>query len=620
MVRSGRYHERPRGDGEEIRTLLSKPWENRFDRLDSLFTDGRPFRFPLPLRDAAGQRIGLIIFEAVDGPSTAPFRWPALLGLGACAVGIVLLVIAFRHPRAPPDGHPDRVHVAALQAAANTIVITDEHGRIQWVNPSFTATTGYSLEEVMGKNPRVLKSGTQDQAFYDELWQTILSGRVWRGVFINRRKNGALYHDEATITPVFDRSGRITHFVAVKQDVTDRIRTEEEMNAAKQRAEAASRAKNDFLAVMSHEIRTPMNGILGMTDLMLDLKLSQSAQSYVKNIKRSGESLLAIINDILDFTKIEAGKLQIERVTFDLRGLIRELSELFTESATRKNIAFRSVLHTDTPQRVSGDPTRLRQVLVNLLANAIKFTEKGEVSLIIAAAVEKKGHLHIPFQVRDSGIGIPPQHLSRLFTAFEQADTSTTRKYGGTGLGLAITHRLVTLMNGEIKVMSTPGRGTLFQVIIPFAPATELMPESENDGIADQKTVLLDPNTRLLVVEDDAINRAVIKGLLKRHHLRADYAENGHVALEKLRNNPYELVLMDCQMPEMDGFDVTKRFRQLEKSRTGKPTPIIALTACVMQGDRERCLAAGMNDHIGKPIRDGELIAALMQWLPGEKT
>ncbi len=506
---------------------------------------------------------------------------------------------------------------AALEATANDIVITDADGRIQWVNPSFTETTGYTLEEVLGENPRILKSGAQNGSFYQELWQTIHSGRVWKGVFINKRKDGGLYNDEATITPVFNRDGRIVNFVAVKQDVTQRIRTEQEMEKAKRRAESASRAKSDFLAVMSHEIRTPMNGILGMTELMLDLKLPDSARGYLGAIKNSGESLLDIINDILDFTKIEEGKVAIERVPIEPRSMINELSEPFTEAANRKNIHFEQSLHAEIPQRILGDPTRLRQILVNLIANAIKFTEEGRVTFTVNPVITEKNRVHLLFQVRDTGIGIKPEQMSRIFDSFEQADSTTTRKYGGTGLGLAITRKLVTLMNGTLEVDSTPDRGSVFQVTLPFGlPAADAMESDAGTAAMERKTTGIAKRSRILVVEDDPINRTVIKGMLRRHELLTDFAENGLIALEKLKNNRYELVLMDIQMPEMDGFEVTKNFRIYERAREDERTPTVALTAYVMKGDRERCLSAGMDDHLGKPVSNKELTEALSQWLP----
>jgi PAS domain S-box-containing protein len=885
---------------------------------------------------------------------------------------------------------------AALQASANAIVLTDAEGRIVWVNPAFTTMTGYAFDEVHGQSPRLLKSGVHSPEFYAQLWSTIVSGRTWQGEITNRRKNGSLYVEEATITPISDENGNVTHFVAVKQDVSDRRRAEEELrisedrlkdaqalarlayvrrdfdtgkvewseegfrvfgvksgeaawtfekllsrldpldrtafttaiadtacpifqqnlrvtlddgavlflncrgrtwlNAegtvggfaatflnvteqavtqerlrmlfehsldahllfgrqgivdcnpgalgmfgvttkepllglkmtdlsppfqpsgrashamaremvecarstgvhrfdwvyrrfdgrelrvevtaipdlingetamlqvihdlterakreevlrlAKEAAEAGQRAKSEFLATMSHEIRTPMNGIIGMTSLLLDSALSSEQRDFVETIRASGDALLTVINDVLDFSKLEAGRIDLENIDFNLPMVVDDTIEVMAEPAEKKGIELQVLLEDEVPDWINGDPVRLRQILLNLLTNAVKFTERGRVLVHVKAAHNGNGVASLQWAVKDTGIGIAPASRERLFQSFTQADSSTTRRYGGTGLGLAIAKRLVEAMGGRIGVDSVEGEGSTFWFELDVAVAKpvagdadvaaalagkvvlavddnpdnlkvlrqhlhrlgmefveagngpdalaalaagrrfdlaildlhmptmdgltlarsirarvserelpilmlasyrdrELLADARQLGIA---SYLLKPvrhaplsrairlslgaeasspavptgsfglrppsqgTWRVLLAEDNPVNQRVTALMLQRMGCHADVVGNGFEACDAMRQVSYDLVLMDCQMPDMDGYACTRAIRALEGSL--RRTPIIALTANALKGEREQCLSAGMDDYLSKPITPDALSAALERWLP----
>ncbi len=745
-----------------------------------------------------GPQIAAIAMTATAGLCTVYAVTGSLQpGVGPLAPGAVLALVVSAYTAYELDryarqgGEQDaalRWRSAALQAAANAIVITGRDARIVWVNPAFTQLTGYSFEEAVGQNPRLLKSGVQNAAVYRDLWQTILAGHVWRGEIINRRKGGGLYTVEMTITPLRNARGEIVNFIAINQDITirkpaeaalqeqekrlrlitdnmldlvsqmsldgvhqyaspahkrvlgyepedlvgrsllefvhpddaaivktnlltavelgatgraefrcrhadghhlwletvgkalldehgtpigtvlssrnitQRKHAETELQRAKDAAEAASRAKSEFLANVSHEIRTPLNGIIGMTELTLDTPLSGEQREYLDMAKSSADVLMTVINDILDFSKIEAGKLELHRVGFALRQTLGDTMKPLGVRAREKGVHLSWQVSTSVPDMLIGDPDRLRQIVVNLVGNAIKFTDAGEV--VLEACIPQGGngdaesrivlaprdrapvpqpHIEVHFSVRDTGIGIRPEEQRRIFEAFEQADTSCSRRHGGTGLGLSISTRLVHMMGGRIWVESAPRRGSTFHFTVPFpvqpasaagaaltpvrtdaallsVPFPELIgdcatgqcPADEAYGGLVDGAHGLRRSLRMLLAEDNIVNQRLTARLLEKRGHSVVAVCSGREALAAWEQQPFDLVLMDVQMPEMDGLEATAEIRRLEaeaRDRAAAPRhiPIIAMTALAMQGDRERCLAAGMDGYVSKPIRAKEL-------------
>ncbi|MDX2185482.1 MAG: ATP-binding protein [Opitutaceae bacterium] len=631
----------------------------------------------------------------------------------------------------------------------NLVIIAKPDGTVEWVNESFERIMEFKLDEIVGRNPLDLVAGPETSP--RTLRRIMAHMRRGEGIssdIVNYSKSGKKFHLHLEIQPVRNEQGVLENFIAIQADITSRVETERNLRRAKVEADAASKAKSEFLASMSHEIRTPMNGVIGMTSLLLETPLNPEQRDSVTTIRNSGEALLTIINDILDFSKIESGKMELERVPLDLGLCIEDALDLFAVAASAKNIDLAYHIESDVPPWIQGDVTRLRQVMVNLVNNAVKFTPAGRISILVRRIPAPGTTSPLPESVEleiaivDTGIGIPPERMDRLFKPFTQVDSSTTRKYGGTGLGLAICQRLVSLMGGSIRVSSIVGEGSTFSfnIITPAVPVPPGwgLPESpaqlsygpvlcvtENPVFGGRLTdffsswgarALLAPSLEtavreytvdpppiavlvdsamlahestfrdtllkseipallmtppgqsaaamevfsgrramipvakpvrtgslvralrkllspardslppfspvrvekllgeeipldVLLVEDNPVNQKVGLRFLERLGYRADAAGNGLEAVNILEARPYHLVLMDLQMPEMDGLEASRQIRRrLSQERQPK---IIALTANALQGDREICLAAGMDDYITKPVKPMEIAKAI---------
>ncbi len=498
--------------------------------------------------------------------------------------------------------------ILALEQALNEhamVARSDQYGVLLDVNEEFCRNTQFNREELLGKHISILDSGVLPTEFFEDMQVTLNAGEVWSGKIQNVRKDGSAFWGDTTISPISNNKGEIVECISIRRDITDLLEAREE-------ADRANTAKSEFLAMMSHELRTPMNAVLGMAELLKGTKLDAQQREYITAVTDGGEMLMTVLNDILDISKIEAGKMQFESINIDVRHAICRLERLWAPNAKDKGIGFVCEIDDDVPSVIRGDITRIRQVIYNLLSNAVKFTEEGEVSLHVSAKPSGKDHTRISFAVKDTGVGISSEALSRLFTSFEQADKSVTRKFGGTGLGLSISKQLAELMGGDIKVTSTLGKGTCFT----FSLKAEMVaapdkskektsqPKTESPAGKDKKQKL-----RILAAEDNALNQKVLHAFLKPLGHEIILANDGVEALEMLEAQEFDLVLMDVQMPRKDGLATSRELRA--SNGINADIPIIAMTANAMSGDRETCLEAGMSDYVPKPIDPRVLFTAL---------
>ncbi len=490
----------------------------------------------------------------------------------------------------------------AITQSTASVVITDVNGTIEYVNPAFSAVTGYTHEEALGSNPRILKSGVHDAAFYKEMWDKITNGEIWRGELCNKNKQGELYWEYVSISPVQDMNGNISHFVAVKENITERKKIISELQKAKEEAEAAAKAKADFLANMSHEIRTPLNAIYGMTSLMLDTPLNDEQQEFIEIIRSGSDTLLKVINDILDFSKIEAGKMELETQPFYVRNCVEDALDLLAEKAANKNLDLAYYIEKGTPPVVIGDITRLRQILVNLLNNAIKFTEAGEVVIDVHSMLVEGDRYELHFSVRDTGIGIPKEKLDKLFKSFSQVDSSTTRKYGGTGLGLAISRQLAINMGGTMWVESEEGVGSTFHFTILVDVDPEAKPLYSMDDVPELS------GKRVLVVDDNKTNRLILAKQIQSWGMQAVTLESGNEALALLEHDEkFDVAILDMQMPGMDGFTLAEK---ISHHKGYKNLPLVILTS--VRRDMTRSGDVKIAAFLNKPIKTSNLFNLLM--------
>jgi PAS domain S-box len=511
------------------------------------------------------------------------------------------------------NSHFELGHLRRLLEALNRhamVLEADLGGKITYANDAFCEASGYGRDELIGRSPRLFNSGHHSEEFFRDLWKTILSGRVWHGEIRNRCKNGSVFWCDTTILPLLDGDGKPTSFMSITYDITARYEQMAALRAALARAEqlaveaqAAAKAKSEFLANMSHEIRTPLNAVLGLSDLLIDTRLDSQQREFAESIHKSGETLLSLINDILDFSKIESGRLELERVSFSLRDCLESAMELARQPAASKGLDLLLWIEDDVPEYLAGDVTRLRQVLVNLVNNAVKFTAKGEVLVSVARRAPEAagGPERLYFSVRDTGPGVPADRQDRLFKAFSQVDASTTREFGGTGLGLAICARLVSRMGGRIWVDTAPGEGSNFQFEIPLSVGAA--PEAEEPPLPVEALA----GRRLLIVDDNATNRRILTHQCKRWELAVEVAKSGAEALARLDRERFDAAILDIQMPGMDGLELADAIRR--RSDEARNLPLLALSS--LGDDHTVFRERGFNRVLTKPARTSSLLAAL---------
>ena len=501
------------------------------------------------------------------------------------------------------------------------VAITDKKGIISNVNDNFCKISKYNREELIGQDHRIINSGYHSKDFIRGLWTTIAKGEIWKGEIKNKAKDGTIYWVDTTIVPFLDEHGKPNKYVAVRTDITNQKTFTEELTEAKMVAELAMsnaekakgiaeralQSKQQFLSNMSHEIRTPMNAILGFTKILLKADFTPKQKEYLDAIKTSSDGLLVLINDILDLAKVDAGKMTFEQKPFKIEFSIATMHQVFDLKLKEKNLELVKEYDIKIPAVLLGDAARLHQILLNLLGNAIKFTAKGKITVAVRLLHEDNEKATIEFAITDTGTGIAEDKLESIFENFQQATTSISSSFGGTGLGLAICKQLVEKQGGSISVKSTMDEGSTFSFTLSFQKTNEEN-EKESGKVELEKEI---KDIKILVVEDVKLNQLLMKIILDDFKFKYDIADNGKIAIEKMQTNTYDIILMDLQMPEMNGFEATEYIRNTMESTI----PIIALTADVTAVDVEKCKVVGMNDYVSKPLDERILYTKIMDLL-----
>jgi PAS domain S-box-containing protein len=582
--------------------------------------------FPVKHNDRAIAAIILVSRTFDDFPQNARM---ALEALAALTAGIIARIKAEEAVK-----ESERRYRELAELLPQTVFELDAQGNIIFANSFGLATFGYTPDDLK-KGLHVLKvvASEERRRMEEDLGYQIVPPSLPLHTLPRHSSDEyrMLRKDDSTFPAMvyatrIERDGKLVGWRGIVTDITERKASEKALKQAKESAEEGAKAKAEFLANMSHEIRTPMNAVIGMTGLLLGSSLDFEQRECVEIIKCSGDALLATINDILDFSKIEAGRMELEKKTIHLQSFLAGSLNLLAANAREKGLKLHYQIDGSVPDSINSDPTRLRQILINLLSNAVKFTEEGEVMVTVSSQVGQAGHgIHLHFAVQDTGIGIPPERINRLFQSFSQVDMSTTRKYGGTGLGLAICQKLVGIMGGRIWVKSELGKGSTFHFSVPvdidYSLASSLGGKDASSTCLRQSLCQAQGRTegdfhkeindelRILIAEDNEVNKRVIKKMLRKLGFRADIADDGQEVLEALEKQFYDLILMDIQMPKMDGLEAASLIRK--RWPFAEQPCIIALTACALEGDRERCLDAGMDGYISKPVKMEDLREAL---------
>ena len=482
---------------------------------------------------------------------------------------------------------------------------TDSKGRLTYVNDKFVELSKYPREELIGHTHRIVNSGHHPREFFQDMWRTISRGQAWHGEIKNRAKDGTYYWVETWLFPQQDSAGHVEKYVAIRLDITERKAMDERLVQAKLDAESALQAKSVFLANMSHEVRTPLNGILGAAELILRSPSFQEKDQMAQLILNSGHSLMVIINDILDYSKLASGKMVLERVPLDLHDLLRDAVSLFDKTAQERGLTLETKYPERAPRHILGDPTRLRQIVLNLLSNAIKFTHRGTITCSATFTHQTESHAVVRIAVQDTGIGMTEEQLARIFERFAQADASTTRVHGGTGLGTSISQGLAALMQGSIGATSELDVGSTFTLTLPVELTQLAVPEAPRPTQLQRRY-----NRRVLLVEDNVVNQKIGMKILEGLGLQVTLAKNGAEAVDLAREVAPHLVLMDIQMPIMDGLEASRRL-----IASGFRSPIVAMTANVMQEDLDQYARLGMVGYIPKPFQIAQVIRILDQYL-----